>query len=90
MFTCKQVSKTLLKDDYNHLSAIRKCMLKLHVTLCFVCGKFNRQIMSLQDMCRNYKNKEHILEPSCCKLDEEKKKNLKQVLNDQNKSKSEK
>ena len=88
MFTCKQVSKALLKDDYNNLSPLKKCMLKLHVALCFVCGKFNRQVMDSHDMCRGYKKNEHVLGLSCCKLDESKKENLKQLLTEQCKSQS--
>ena len=59
-------------------------MLKLHVTLCVVCGKFNRQVMDSQDMCRNYKKNEHLLESTRCKLDKDKKNDLKRILSEQN------
>ena len=90
MFTCKQVSKSLFSDDYNNLSPFKKCMLKLHVKLCCVCGKFNRQVMDSQDMCRYYKENESVLESPRCKLDEEKKNSLKQLLVEQSKMQNEK
>lgn len=85
MFTCKQVSKSLAENDYQELSLVKKCMLKVHVTLCFVCGKFNRQVMDSHDMCRHYKVKEQTLEPSRPKLDESQKQQLKKLLHQQNK-----
>ena len=33
-------------------------MLQLHVRLCLFCGKFNRQVMDHQDMCRHYREQE--------------------------------
>ena len=77
-----------MKDDYNNLSPFKKYMLKLHIAMCFVCGKFNRQVMDSHDMCRGYKKNEHALESSRCKLDEDKKKNLKRLLAEQCKPQS--
>lgn len=88
MFTCKQVSKSLQVDDYNNLPPIKKCMLKLHVALCVVCGKFNRQVMDSHDMCRKYKEHESELESSRDKLDENKKKGLKELLAEQSAAQS--
>ena len=56
-------------------------MLKVHVALCIICGKFNRQVMESQDMCRHYKEKEPKLESFRPKLDEDKKKQLKKLVN---------
>jgi len=80
MFTCKQVSKTLAENDYEKLPPLKKFLLKVHIALCAVCGKFNRQVMESQDMCRHYKEKESSLE--CCRptMDEDKKKQLKILL----------
>ena len=80
MFTCKQVSKSLSENDYEKLSPFKKRLLKLHVALCAVCGKFNRQVMDSQDMCRHYKEKEPELESSRPKMEEDKKKQLKELL----------
>lgn len=83
MFTCKQVSNALSKEDYEKLPPLRKFLLKLHVKLCLFCGKFNGQIMQSQDMCRCYKEQEAHLEPLRPKLDADKKEALKQLLNTQ-------
>lgn len=55
-------------------------MLKIHVSLCVVCGKFNRQVMDSHDMCRHFKESEEALQASRPKLDEEKKKQFKKLL----------
>lgn len=55
MLTCKQVSKSLAEQDYETLPWRRKMALKFHVALCFVCGKYNRQLMDLYDGIRGYK-----------------------------------
>ena len=54
MLTCKQVSKSLAEQDYETLSWPRKLCLKIHVALCFVCGRYNRQMMDLHDGIRGY------------------------------------
>ena len=84
MFTCKQVSKTLAKNDYEKLPPLKKCLLKMHVALCVVCGKFNRQVMDSHDMCRHYKEREHELESARPKMDESKKNQLKALLENEN------
>ncbi len=85
MFTCKQVSKTLLKTDYENLSPMKKFFLRLHIRLCFVCGKYNRQVIDSQDMCRHYKAHDHDVAAERPKMDDEKKAALKAMLNEQTK-----
>lgn len=83
MFTCKQVSNALSKEDYEKLSPMRRFFLRLHVKLCFFCGKFNKQVMESQDMCRCYKEHEAHSEQVAAnrpKLDESKKDELKELL----------
>jgi thioredoxin-related protein len=80
MITCKQVSNALSKEDYEKLSPSKKFFLKLHVKLCVFCGKFNRQVMESQDMCRCYREHEHELEANRPKLDPLRKDQLKEVL----------
>ena len=58
MFTCKQVSHSLSKEDYAKLSPRKRFFLQLHVKLCIFCGRFNRQVMDNQDMCRHFKEHE--------------------------------
>jgi hypothetical protein len=55
MLTCKQVSKALVEQDYERLPWRKKIALRLHVALCFVCGRYNRQVMDLQDGIRGYR-----------------------------------
>ena len=58
MFTCKQVSNALSKEDYEKMPPLRRFFLRLHVKLCVFCGKYNRQVMDSQDMGRCYKEYE--------------------------------
>ena len=80
MFTCKQVSHALSKEDYEKLSPSRKFFLKLHVKLCIFCGKFNRQVMDSQDMCRHYRHEEDEHLEKGPELDDAKKDALKELL----------
>jgi len=86
MLTCKQVSHALSEEDYENLPPMRKFFLKLHVKLCIFCGKFNRQVMDTQDMCRCYKAREdELIERSGSKLDTAKKDELRELLAHQSK-----
>lgn len=87
MLTCKQVSNALSKEDYEKLSPMRRFFLKLHVKLCFFCGKFNKQVIESQDMCRCYKENEAQLEANRPKLDNSQKDALKDLLAAQSKNK---
>tara|TARA_B100001971_G_scaffold215170_1_gene258781 strand:+ start:7688 stop:8002 length:315 start_codon:yes stop_codon:yes gene_type:complete len=80
MFTCKQVSNALSKEDYEKLSPRRRFFLRLHVKLCVFCGKFNRQVMEAQDMCRCYKQHEEKVLEQGPTLDPAKKHQLKALL----------
>lgn len=55
-------------------------MLKLHVKLCIFCGRFNRQVMDSQDMCRDYKKQEDSVAAFRPKMDEQAKDQLKAFL----------
>jgi hypothetical protein len=87
MFTCKQVSRALSRKDYEKLPPLQKFFLRLHVRLCFFCGKFNRQVMESQDMCRCYKQHEEEVCKQGPKLEEAKKDQLKALLASQLKHK---
>jgi len=80
MLTCKQVSNALSREDYQKLSPLRRTLLKLHIKLCIFCGKFNRQVMDSQDMCRHYKIHEERLNIERPKMDDSKKDELKKLL----------
>jgi len=49
MITCKQVSKALAENKIHELPWHKRFGLKLHIKLCFVCGKANGQIVQLQN-----------------------------------------
>ncbi|ADE54545.1 hypothetical protein [Coraliomargarita akajimensis] len=83
MFTCKQVSSALHREDYKDLPPLRRFFLKLHVKLCIFCGKFNRQVMESQDMCRCYKEHEDELIQNSPKMEDSKKAELERLLAEQ-------
>ena len=58
MFTCKQVSNALSKENFEKMSPVRRFFLRLHVKICVFCGKYNRQVMDSQHMCSCYKKHE--------------------------------
>jgi hypothetical protein len=80
MLTCKQVSHALSEEDYEKLSPLRKFLLKLHVKWCVFCGRFNRQVMDHQDMCRHYKQHEEPALDDGPTLDADQKDALKDLL----------
>lgn len=88
MLTCKQVSNALSKEDYEKMPPLRRFFLKLHVKLCIFCGKFNKQVMDSQEMCRCYREKEDMVNTQRPKLDESKKDELKQILISQSQNNS--
>jgi hypothetical protein len=61
MITCKSVSRTLAKDDYEKLPPLRKKLLRLHVRLCCICGHYNGFVMTMQDTARAYREREETL-----------------------------
>lgn len=66
---------------------LKRFFLKLHVRLCVFCGKFNRQVMESQDMCRCYKENEEAILLDTARLDAKKKDELKQILISQSQGK---
>ncbi len=85
MFTCKQVSNALSKEDYEKMPPLRRFFLRLHVKLCVFCGKFNKQVMESQDMCRCYKAHEEELAHSHPKMESARKDELRELLASQSK-----
>jgi len=83
MLTCKQVSNSLNKKDYKDLSFVQRILLKFHVRCCLFCGKYNKQVMETQDMCRHFReNEDSIIESadSEISLNEDKKELLKEKI----------
>lgn len=83
MFTCKQVSNALSREDYEKLPPSKRFFLKLHVKLCVFCGKFNRQVMDSQDMCRHFREHEEALAEHRPKLDDARKEAMRELLTSQ-------
>jgi hypothetical protein len=58
MLACKQVANALSQGDYENLPPFRKAMLKVHVKLCVMCGKYHRDVMDMQDGVRKFRHQE--------------------------------
>ena len=80
MLTCKQVSNALSREDYEKIHPIKRFFLRLHVTICPFCGKFNRQLIESQKMCREFKEREEHLLSDRPLMDDDKKSELKALL----------
>jgi hypothetical protein len=52
------VARSLADRDYAELPRLKRIFLKLHVLLCFVCGRYHRHLMRFQDGVRRYRNAE--------------------------------
>lgn len=52
MWTCKQVAKALAETHYEDLPKWKRLGLKLHVALCFVCSRYHKDVMVMQDCAR--------------------------------------
>jgi hypothetical protein len=55
MWRCKQVSHALFQHHHWDLPVHKRMGLKLHIALCVFCGRFQRQVMAMQDMARKYR-----------------------------------
>jgi hypothetical protein len=58
MLTCKQVHKALAAGDYTELPRMQQWALRMHVSMCFICKRFNRDIMMIQDTARSFREHE--------------------------------
>lgn len=52
MWRCKHVSDALANHRYWELPWHKRIGLRLHVGLCLFCGRFQRQILVMQDAAR--------------------------------------
>jgi len=66
MIRCKHVSEALRDHNWEDLPPMRKFALRMHIMLCAVCGRFNRQIMQMQSGTRRFVESEEHLESGCC------------------------
>ncbi len=84
MITCKQVSKALAENRIHELPWHKRLGLKLHIKLCFVCGKANTQIVQLQNGIKKMLDREDDDLYVSVRLSDEAKDNLKQKMNPNN------
>ena len=84
MITCKQVSKALAENRIHELPWHKRWGLKLHIKLCFVCGKANTQIVQLQNGIKKMLDREDDDLYVNVRLSDEAKENLKQKMNANN------
>jgi hypothetical protein len=61
MLTCKQVHNALANGNYRDLPPLKQWGLRLHVSMCFVCRGFNREIMLFHDTARAFQEHEEEL-----------------------------
>ena len=82
MFTCKQVSNALSKQDYASLPPHKRLAVKFHIAICVVCGKYNRQVMIMQDAVRKFRGREEeqLEKPGGCCLSKHDKDEMKKAL----------
>ena len=81
MITCKQVSKALAENRIHELPWHKRLGLKLHIKLCFVCGKANTQIVQLQNGIKKMLDREDDDLYVNVRLSDEAKEKLKQKMN---------
>ena len=58
MLRCKQVAEALAENHYDDLPKWRRLGLKVHVAFCFVCSRYHKQVMTLQDCARGLAEQE--------------------------------
>lgn len=58
MLRCKHVSDALHKQDYTKLPKLKRLGLLLHVKLCVFCGRAQKEVMTVQDTCRTFRENE--------------------------------
>ncbi len=58
MLTCKQVSKALAESDYKELPLYKRLLLRFHITICFICKGYNKNVMRFHDMARAFRRYE--------------------------------
>ena len=84
MITCKQVSKALAENKFHELPPRKRIALLLHIKLCAVCGKANKQIVTLQSGIKKMLDSDHEDVYLDVKLSDEVKSNLKEKMSLQN------
>jgi hypothetical protein len=58
MLKCKHVADALAEHHHEDLSKWQRIGLRLHMALCFVCCKYHKQVMLMQDCARGLAGRE--------------------------------
>ena len=58
MLRCKQVSDALAKKNFRDFTWRERIGALLHIVLCPLCGKFNKDIITMQETTREFSEKE--------------------------------
>jgi hypothetical protein len=64
--TCKEVAAMLVAREDRHLGLSERLALRLHLAVCDTCPRFERQILTLRNGMRewrNYSNSDHSERP---------------------------
>lgn len=56
MRTCKQAAALLVAREDRHLALTDKVALRLHLMSCKVCPKFERQLLTMRNAMRQWRN----------------------------------
>jgi hypothetical protein len=54
--TCKQVAALLVAQEDRKLPAVERVALRLHLAACSACPKFQRQLLTLRNVMRHWRN----------------------------------
>ena len=62
MLRCKHVSDALAKKNFRDLTWLQRIGAIIHVVLCPLCGKFNRDIIKMQETTREFSEKDPVID----------------------------
>jgi Putative zinc-finger len=54
--TCKQVAALLVAQEDRDLPAVERMALRLHLAACSACPRFERQLLTLRNSLRHWRN----------------------------------
>ena len=56
MRTCKEVTAMVVAREDRHLAISEQLMLRLHMAMCKACPKFERQIFTVRNAMKQWRN----------------------------------
>lgn len=64
MLTCKQVSNSLAKEHFHEMTPWRRFLVRFHLSWCFICGRFNKDVIVMQEAAEKFREHEEQDPPS--------------------------